>query len=117
MTRAEQMSFEIGEPIAPASAVNGAATVTLPAPGLGRRWLICDGAMSASAAPAAAVSATITSGSTQLYRVEFAAAAQPPVRLPRLICGQNEEVVITLPALGASVRGTTSVMARAIAAP
>lgn len=101
-----------------ATAVNGAATVTLAAPGTRLQWVLQAVTISMSADPAAAVSFTIVSGgSTTLERLEFPAAACAPYnsRAP-YIGGVNEAVVCTLPALGASVRGTVSVRAMKVPA-
>jgi hypothetical protein len=100
-----------------ASAVNGAATVTLAAPGARLRWLVLSTTISMNGDPAAAVSFTIVSGgATTLERIEFPAAACAPYNSRGIYKGGvNEAVVLSLPALGASIRGTVSV--RAIKVP
>ena len=99
-----------------ATAVNDAATVTLTAPGERLRWVILAMTISMNGDPAAAVSFTLTSGSTVLERLEFPAAACAPYNSRGAYrCGVNEQVVATLPALGASIRGTVTV--RAIKVP
>ena len=100
-----------------ATAINGAATVTLAAPGERLRWLILAMTVSMNGDPAAPVSLTIVSGgATTLERIEFPAAACAPYNSRGIYKGGvNEAVVVTLPALGASIRGTVTV--RAIKAP
>jgi hypothetical protein len=100
-----------------ATAVNGAATVTLPAPGERLRWLILAMTISMTGDPAAPVSFTLVSGgSTTLERIEFPAAACAPYNSRGIYRGGvNQAVVANLPALGASVRGTVTV--RAIKVP
>lgn len=96
-----------------ATTVNGASTVTLAAPGPQLRWLILAVTISMSGDPGAAVSFTIVSGgATTLERIEFPAAACAPYNSRGLYkCGVNEAVVLSLPALGAAIRGTLSVRA------
>ena len=95
-----------------ATAVNGAATVTLAAPGERLRWLVLSITVSMNGDPAAPVSFTIVSGSTTIERIEFPAAACAPYNSRGIYKGGvNEAVVCTLPALGASIRGTVSVRA------
>lgn len=99
-----------------ASAVNGAATVTLTAPGERMRWIVLSVSISMSGDPTAAVSYTCTSGSTVIERLEFPASACAPYNTRGLLKGGvNEAVVCTLPALGAAIRGTVTV--RAVKAP
>jgi hypothetical protein len=99
-----------------ATAVNGASTVTLAAPGSGMRWLVLSQSISMNGDPAAAVSYTVVSGSTTIERLEFPAAACAPYNTKAILKGGvNEAVVCSLPALGASIRGTVTV--RAIKVP
>ena len=95
-----------------AKATNGAATVTLAAPGARNRWLILSVGISMSGDPAAAVELSITSGSTVVERVQFPAAACAPYSSSRIYKGGiNEAVVVTLPALGAAIVGCVTVAA------
>lgn len=99
-----------------ATAVNGAATVTLPAPGERMRWLVLAMTISMNGDPAAAVSFTLTSGATTIERIEFPAAACAPYNSRGVYRGGvNQAITATLPALGASIRGTVTV--RAIKVP
>lgn len=95
-----------------ATAINGAATVTLAAPGERLRWLVLSITVSMNGDPAAPVSFTIVSGADTIERIEFPAAACAPYNSRGIYKGGvNEAVVCSLPALGASVRGTVSVRA------
>jgi hypothetical protein len=92
--------------------VNAISTITLAAPGAQNRWLIESLSISMSGDPVAAVSFTIVSGSTTIERLEFPGAACAPLVSNAVYKGGiNEAVVLTLPALGASIRGTVSVRA------
>ena len=96
-----------------ATAVDGAATVTLAAPGPRLRWLVLSTTISMNGDPAAAVSFTVVSGgATTLERIEFPAAACAPYNSRGIYKGGvNEAVVLSLPALGTGIRGTVSVRA------
>jgi hypothetical protein len=64
--------------------------------------------LSGSAAPAAAVQATLVDGATTRDSYRIPAAAFAPIRInygPGLLCDENTSVVLTLPALGAGVSG------------
>jgi hypothetical protein len=116
MHNPNQIIAGVGDVHAVATAVNGAATVTLAAPGERMRWLILAMTVSMNGDPAAPVSLTVVSGSTTIERIEFPAAACAPYNSRGSYKGGvNEAVVVTLPALGASIRGTVTV--RAIKAP
>ncbi len=101
-----------------ATAVNGAATVTLSAPGARNQWLIQAITISMNGDPAAAANFTIVSGgSTTLERIDFPAAACAPYNSRGLyVGGVNEAVVCSLGALGSGIRGTVSVRAMKIPA-
>jgi hypothetical protein len=97
-----------------ASATNGAAVVTLTAPtDPAMCWVIEGYAASADAAPAAAVTFTITDSGTTYEELEIPAAAFSPI-----ICGtpmkggKGLAMVATLPALGDGVTGTVRLSAR-----
>jgi len=97
---------------------NTAAVVTLAAPSdITMRWLVEGYAVSASAAPLAPVSFTITSAGADLERFYIPAAAFAPI-----VCGtpmygaKGASVVATLPALGAGVIGTVRLSARLVQA-
>ena len=102
-----------------ATAVNGAATITLAAPDARFQWVVQSVTISMSGDPAATVSFTITtnSGATTLERIEFPAAACAPYNSRGLYVGvAGADVVLSLPALGASIRGTVSCRAMKIPA-
>jgi hypothetical protein len=95
-----------------ATAVNDAATVNLAAPGEKNRWLILGITISMNGDPTTTPSCTVVSGSTTIERIEFPNAACAPYNTRGVLKGGvNEAVTITLPALGASVRGTVTVRA------
>lgn len=100
-----------------ATAVNGAATVTLAAPASGLQWLILATTISMTGDPAAAVSFTMVSGASTLERIEFPAAACAPYNSRGVYKGlPGTSVVCSLPALGAGIRGTVTVRAMLIPA-
>ena len=116
MHNPNQIIAGVGDVHDVATAVNGAATVTLAAPGERLRWLILAMTVSMNGDPAAPVSLTVVSGATTIERIEFPAAACAPYNSRGIYKGGvNEAVVVTLPALGSGIRGTVSV--RAIKAP
>ena len=118
MHNPNQIIARIGETQSVASAVNGEATITLAAPGATLRWLILSTSISMSGDPATAVSFTITStaGATSIERLELPAAACAPIVNNAIYKGDvNGDVVLTLPALGAGIRGT--VTCRALKVP
>lgn len=95
-----------------ASATNGAATATKAAE-QNRRHYITGIVISASAAPAASVQVDVRKGAVDFISAEIANAAFAPImwELKRPIEGNiNEAVSINLPALGASVIGTVTLM-------
>lgn len=97
---------------------NTAAVVTLATPtDISQRWLVEGVWFSASAAPAAAVAATVTSDGADLLRLQIPAAAFAPIGVGTPLYGaKGKSVVVTLPALGAGVVGTVSVHARLVPA-
>lgn len=96
-------------------ATNGAATVTLAAPGARLRWLVESLTISMSGDPAAAVEFSITSGAAVIERIQFPAAACAPFSTCAIYRGGiNEAVVLTLPALGAGIVGCVSVRANKV---
>lgn len=114
MHNPNQIIARLGETQSVASAVNGAATITLAAPGATMRWLVLSTSISMSGDPTATVSFTIksTAGATLLEQLEFPAAACAPVVSNCIYKGDtNGDVVLNLPALGTAIRGTVSVRA------
>lgn len=103
-----------------ATAVNGAATITLAAPGSRLQWVVQAVTISMSGDPAAAVSFTITTNASSpvtLERIEFPAAACAPYNSRGLYIGEpGEEVELNLPALGTGIRGTVSCRAMLVPA-
>lgn len=100
-----------------ATAVNGAATVTLAAPGAGLQWLINAITISMNGDPTTAPSFTITSGAATLERIEFPNAACAPYNSRGVYKGlPGTSVALSLPALGTGVRGTVTVRAMTIPA-
>lgn len=103
-----------------ATAVNGAATVTLAAPGAGLQWLINAITISMSGDPTTNPSFTITTGAggaTTLERIEFPNAACAPYNSRGAYKGiPGTAVTLSLPALGTGVRGTVTVRAMLIPA-
>lgn len=87
---------------------NVAATATRAA-AAGQRHFITGYSVSCSAAPAAAVSASVTSAATTLERVELPAATFSPIVVnfgSPVRCGINEAASITCPAVGGTTRST-----------
>ena len=94
-----------------ASASNSTATATKSAPGAGKRLVLTGFSISGSAAPAAAVAASIRSngGATTLETFQLPASAFAPVvanYVHPLRCAENVDADITLAALGSGVTGT-----------
>lgn len=114
-TRFDIQSLGPGEEQYQATQVNAPATITLTGVP-GQEWVIASGFVSASAALAAPVSFTINDGTTDLERIELPAAVIAPVPLRRLMGGAGRTLTITLPALGASVRGTVTLSAQKVSA-
>lgn len=96
------------------SATNDAAVVTLAAPtNPDMCWVIEGYAASANAAPAAAVTFTITDSGATYEELEIPAAAfSPIVSGTQIKCGKGLAVTATLPDLGAAVTGTVRLSAR-----
>lgn len=89
---------------------NVAATATK-AGVVGQRHFITGYSVSCSAAPSAAVSVTITDGSTTVERVELPNAAFSPVAVnfsAPIMCGINAAAEISCPAVGGSTRSTVT---------
>jgi len=87
---------------------NVAATATKAAVS-GQIHFITGYSVSAGAAPAAAVSVTITNGATTVERVELPAAAFAPIAVnfsAPIRCGENVAAAITCPAVGGVTRST-----------
>jgi hypothetical protein len=110
-TRFETESLSIG-PTATVVSVNNNtnAVVTLAAPVRGRKHVVAGGTISVSAAPLAAVSATVVAGARTIWRCEIPAALFAPITIPRLDTRSGEAVVITLPAVGGTTVATVSVL-------
>jgi hypothetical protein len=93
-------------------AANTAAVVTIAAPGAQQCIYITGVVFSASAAPTAAVAATIVGTGTTLTK-RIAAAAFAPIALffgtHPIRCAPGTQAVVTLPALGAGVLGSVTV--------
>lgn len=95
-----------------ATATNGVATATQSAPGAGKRNFITSISFSVSAAPAAAVELTITEGATTIETVEVPASVIGPQFMNYvrpLRGGENSAVAISMPALGAGVKGAVCI--------
>lgn len=104
-----------------ATAVNGAATVTLAAPGDRNQWVVLACTVSMNADPTATATFTIntdTSGAnTSLERIDFPLAACAPYNSKGVYIGApGKNVVASLTALGTGVRGTVSVRAMKVPA-
>ena len=92
-----------------ATAVNGVAAVTLAAPNAAFQWLVMAVTISMNGDPTTNPSFTIVSGASDLERVEFPNAACAPYNSRGLYKGlPGTTVVLSLPALGASIRGTVT---------
>lgn len=108
MARIEDLAFRQSETKSGDSDVNANSVVTIAAAS-GKRFCITGLSVSASAAPGAAVSCTITDGGATIERLEISANAFAPVVINYnrpIQCAVNSEIVATLPALGAGVRGS-----------
>jgi hypothetical protein len=104
-----------------ATAVNGAATITLPAPGPRNRWLLQAITISMSGDPTVDAIFTIntdTAGAnTLIERIDFPRAACAPYNSRGAYKGAvGANVVCNLTALGAGVRGTVTVRAMKVPA-
>lgn len=100
-----------------ASNTNGAATVTLAAPDAKFRWLITGFSVSASGQPTAATAFTITSGATELERIQIPAVSFSAILSGNVYRGgAGEAVTVTLPSLGAAITGSVSVRAMQVPA-
>ena len=113
MARAEDLAFKPATwSVVTSVNDNTSAVATRAAPGAALRLYITHATISASAAPSATVSATITDGGTTIERIEIPAAVFAPVIIPYprgYKCGVNAAAVITLPAIGGTTRGTVSI--------
>lgn len=100
-----------------ATAVNGVAAVTLPAPDSKMQWLVLATTISMNGDPTTAPAFTMVSGASTLERIDFPNAACAPYNSRGVYKGlPGTSVVLSLPALGASVRGTVSCRAMLIPA-
>lgn len=85
---------------------NATATAQQAAPGAGKTLLVTGLLVTASAAPAAAVTATLVYGSTTI-NINLPASAFSPLRVDfgthPLETGENNSATLTVPALGAGV--------------
>lgn len=89
---------------------NVAATATKAAVA-GQTHFITGYSVSCGAAPAAAVSVTITNGATTVERVELPAAAFAPIVVnlsAPIRCNENAAAAITCPAVGGTTRSTVT---------
>lgn len=87
---------------------NTTATATRAA-AANQRHFITGYSLSVSAAPAATVSATVTSGATTVERVEVPAALFAPIVVnfsSPIRCGINEAAAIACPGVGGTTRST-----------
>lgn len=94
-----------------ASAVNGAAIANFPAAVRKRHYLVGVD-ISASDAPAAPVSATLQDGGNLMTQLEIPVGKFAPImhNYQRPWVGsENAAMTLTLPALGAGVRGTVTI--------
>lgn len=108
MARAEDLLFAPTQWYVVATAVNGNAVATMPARAKARHYIVGVD-ISASAAPAATVSATLKDGAATMMQLEIPAAAFAPLMHNYMRPWEgstNSDAVLTLPALGAGVRGT-----------
>lgn len=107
----------VGEPwpsVTNVSAAPGIATATkAAAPGKRHR---CTGlSISATAAPAAAVEATLALGATIVERIKLPAAAFPPIVVnfdPPYEAADNEKVELVIPSLGGAVISVATIRGR-----
>ncbi|MCA2990803.1 hypothetical protein [Gemmatimonas sp.] len=103
-----------------ATAVNGAATVTLATPSATMQWLVNAITISMSGDPTTNPSFTVTTGAggaTTIERIEFPNAACAPYNSRGIYIGTpGHAVTLSLPALGTGVRGTVTVRAMLIPA-
>lgn len=100
-----------------ATAVNGNAIITLPAPSGAMQWLILAMTISMNGDPTTAPSFTVVSGAKTLERIEFPNAACAPYNSRGVYKGlPGTSVVLTLPALGTGIRGTVTCRAMLIPA-
>lgn len=93
------------------TATNSVATATKAAV-VGQRHFVTYVTVSASAAPAAAVTATIKDGTTVITQFEMPASAIAPIFVPiarSLRISVGALVEISVPALGAGVKGTVTI--------
>lgn len=92
--------------VACATATAGVATVTITAPKPGQKIFLNGLVVSASAAPAAAVEATVT-GPEQTLKIEIPAAAFGPIGFGfgthAVPCAESANLVVSVPSLGAGV--------------
>ncbi len=109
MPRIEDLMAGVSEWSVVATAVNGIATATKAAdPTLAH--VVTGYSISASAAVAAAVTATLSEGATVREQLEIPAATIAPILANRKFrLAENQKAELVLPALGAAVRGTVVV--------
>lgn len=94
-----------------ATATNAVSTATKAAV-VGQRHYVTWLTVSASAAPAATVTATVKDGTTPITTFEIPASAIAPIFIPiaRSLRGSvNSLVEISVPALGTGVKGTVTI--------
>lgn len=110
MASRDDLASKHSTPLATTTATNGTATATVAA-AAEKRTAVHGLLITASAAPAAAVDATLTIGATTVT-IHIPAGAFPPVLLNfnrSLLSGVNESVALSVPALGAGVKCSVTI--------
>ncbi len=101
-----------------ATGTNAIVTATVAAPGLRLRHVIRGVIISASAVPAAAVAATIKTGTTTLVTLQLPAniSSYPiMVKFPvGVMCNENELASVSVPALGAAIVCSAQIFTRTV---
>jgi hypothetical protein len=111
MPRLEDLAFSPATVSNIGSAVNATSTATIAA-AAGKRFFITGLTISASGAPAAAVTVTLNSAATVIDQMEVPNGAFAPILhnyTRPLRGGINEAITLVIPALGVGIRGTAVV--------